>query len=153
MNIFRITKEKYAHQLAASGNEARWNYKGEKVIYTASSRSLASLELMVHLSGVQLVVPYKIVVIKVPASIRINEVLKRQLPENWSGLSPYKETQRLGSSWLKSTDSSLLKVPSSIVNEEFNYLINVNHPDVKKFSIIDIEDHLFDRRLIEKFKT
>lgn len=152
MEIFRITKPKYADSLKASGNEARWNHKGEDVIYAASSRALASLELIVHLSGFILKNPYKINVIGVPNDLLVININKEEMPRNWGSLSPYKETQRLGSAWLKSKNSSVLKVPSSIVINGYNYVINTNHTDFDKLDIVDTEDYLFDPRIIDKMK-
>ncbi len=152
MEVYRISKEKYASKLTASGNAARWNYRGEKVIYTASSRALASLELIVHLSGKQLGTSFKISVIYVPDDLYISTIPRTSMPNEWNGLTAYKATQALGSGWIASEDSCILRVPSSIVIHEYNYIINVHHPDFEKLSIIDIEDHLFDPRLLLKMK-
>lgn len=151
MEVFRISKEKYSSELTASGNPGRWNYGGERVIYCAASRALASLEVLIHTSGEMLAGnPFNISVIYFPDDIPVKYIDKSYLPENWNGLFPYSSTQPLGSAWLRSEGSAVLKVPSSIIIKEFNYLINVNHPDFREFKIIDIEDYICDPRLTEK---
>lgn len=149
MEIFRISKEKYSSSLSASGNPGRWNYGGERVIYCAASRSLAALEVLIHTSGEILAEnTFKISVIYFPDDLPIKYIDNTHLPNDWNGLSSYSITQNLGAEWLKSGESALLKVPSSIIIKEHNYIININHPDFKEFKIIDIEDYICDPRLI-----
>ena len=65
MEVFRISKELYATSLSASGSANRWNTKGQQVIYTGSSQSLSSLELIVHRGAVQSTARYKVMVISI----------------------------------------------------------------------------------------
>jgi RES domain-containing protein len=146
MEVFRITLRKYSETLYASGMPNRWNFKDEKVIYTASSRSLACLENVVHSSGEALHQPFKILVIYIPDHIFTESISLKSLPAGWNLKARPKVCQNLGSAWLSDQKSLLLKVPSAIVNKEFNFILNVNHPDFKKVKIIDREDFAFDRR-------
>lgn len=151
MEIFRISKAPFSAKLTASGNPGRWNYPGERVIYCAASRALASLEVLIHTSGEMLENNrFKISVIFIPDNLALKYIDQNHLPSDWNGLSPYSITQTIGSGWLKSNGSALLRVPSSIIIQEYNYVINVNHPDFKKLKIMDIEDYLCDHRLVEK---
>ena len=154
MEIFRISKAKYSSELNPSGNAGRWNYRGEGVIYGAASRALASLEVLIHTSGEVLAGHiFKISVIHIPDNLPVNFIDSRHLPPKWNGLSPYSVTQPLGSAWLKSAGSVLLQVPSAIVIKEFNYILNVNHPDFKKIEITDLEDYFCDPRLVDKMNV
>jgi RES domain-containing protein len=154
MEVFRISKAQFATKLTASGNPGRWNYPGERVIYCAASRALASLELLIHTSGEILESnTFKISVIYFLDDLTLKYIDQNHLPPDWNGLAPYSITQPLGSGWLKSNESALLKVPSSIILKELNYVINVNHHDFKKFKIIDIEDYICDSRLVEKISS
>ena len=153
MEVYRISKAKYAAKLGASGNAARWNYNGQHVIYTASSRALASLELLVHLSGEQLGTSFKITVIHIPDDVHITNVTKSSLPGGWNGLSAYQVTQVLGAQWVSSGESCILRVPSSIVVHEYNYIINIHHQAFSRLKIIEIEDYLYDARLLEKMRS
>ncbi len=152
MEVYRISRAKYASKLAASGNAGRWNYRGQHVIYTTSSRALASLELLVHLSGQQLGTSFKITIIHVPDDLYVASLSKSNLPDGWNGLSNYTITQSLGAKWLSSRDSCVLKVPSSIVIHEYNYILNVHHADFDRLKIVGVEDYLYDPRLLDKMR-
>ena len=153
MEIFKIGKSKYSGELKASGNEGRWNYKGQEVIYAASSRALASLEVLVHLSGVRLQNDaFKITVIHVPDNVSVENITYQDLPDGWNGVSKYSITQPLGNEWIRSKKTCILRVPSSIMINEFNFVININHPDFQSLRIVEIEDYLCDQRLLKKFQ-
>jgi RES domain-containing protein len=147
MLLFRICLNKWASSLNASGKPARWNSKGKSVIYTAQNRSLACLENLVHRSGIGKNELYKIVVIDVSGKIKIQEINIDQLPENWAEYPYNQECRELGDQWIDSLDTCLLKVPSSIIQQEYNYLINPVHKEFNDIKISSIEDFNFDRRL------
>ncbi|MCX6276566.1 MAG: RES family NAD+ phosphorylase [Bacteroidetes bacterium] len=150
MEVFRISKETHANNLTSSGSENRWNKRGQKVIYTGSSRSLSTLELIVHKSSIVPTVPYKIMVIYIADNenlvrqIRINELRK-----DWRTLAAYSTLQNIGSQWYDHQETLLLKVPSAIIPYEYNYVINTEHPDfMQKIQLIRIEDYFWDDRLL-----
>lgn len=147
MIVYRITTEQWANQLHASGYAARWNSKGNFVIYTASTRALACLENLVHRSGEGLNGIFKTVEIDIPESLNIKTILKTQLHGDWSKRENYFQTRKIGDNWLKEKKSPILMVPSAIIPEEHNYLINPEHPGFQKISIKRITDFLFDNRL------
>jgi len=149
MQVYRITQIKYTDQLYASGYEGRWNQKGEKVIYTSSSRSLACLENVVHSSGELLQKAFAVMVIYFPDHIYIESINQNDLPKYWNQKARPLVCQQLGSAWYRSKKSLVLQVPSAIVAQEFNYLINVHHPDFSKIKIIDLESFPFDPRIKE----
>jgi RES domain-containing protein len=150
MNVFRIVPEAFSNELNASGSANRWNHRGQKVIYTGSSRSLSTLELIVHRSAIQPSKPYKLLVISI--DLLESEVLKihlDQLPNNWRNLQAYSQLQLIGSNWYKAQNSLLLEVPSAVIPQESNYIINTEHPDFsKKIRINRIEDYFWDNRLL-----
>lgn len=147
MEVFRIALSKFAGELRASGLENRWNYRGQKVIYTAASRSLACLESLVHSSGETLLQRFSVMVIYVPDDLFVESIDTSQLPAGWNVRSRPAKCQKTGSEWVISQRSLLLKVPSAILTNEYNYIINVNHPDFSKIKLIATEPFLFDRRL------
>ena len=148
MIVYRITTEQWANQLHASGYAARWNSKGNFVIYTASTRALACLENLVHRSGEGLNRIFKTVEIDIPGSLTIQNVLRTQLKDDWTKRENYFQTRTVGDEWLKEKKSPILRIPSAIIPEEHNYLINPEHPDFQKISIKRISDFLFDNRLV-----
>jgi len=149
MAVFKICKEKYSNSLVASGVPNRWNKKDEFVIYTGGSRALSTLETVVHRSGISFTSPYKLLTILINDKKVIKEIDISDLPGNWKTIEAYVELQEIGSKWYRSFESLVLKVPSAIINQEYNYIINTNHPQFKKNIILNsIEDFIWDKRLL-----
>ena len=150
MEVFRISKESYATSLSASGRANRWNTKGQQVIYTGSSRSLSSLELIVHRGAVQSTVRYKVMVISIADDdYLIRQIQRNDLPPNWRSLAGYPTLQGIGLAWYNSQESLILKVPSAIIVYEYNYIINTEHPDFSRnVQIVRTEDYFWDSRLL-----
>lgn len=150
MEVFRISKEVHAHTLSASGSANRWNLKGQQVIYTGSSRSLSSLELVVHKGSIQPTSHYKVVVISIADDdYLIKQVQTNDLPANWRTLAGYSTLQKIGSAWYNSQETLVLKVPSAIITYEYNYVINTEHPDFNhKIQLVRTEDYFWDSRLL-----
>jgi RES domain-containing protein len=69
------------------------------------------------------------------------------LPENWDAKPPILETQLTGDDFVISNSAAVLKVPSAIVPPEFNYLINPNHPNANKITVLSKTPLTFDQRL------
>lgn len=147
MEIFRITLARYSDNLVASGRAARWNSKGRQVIYAAESRSLACLENLVHRSGLALQQDFRTLVISVPDSCVPETVPLTGLPDGWRSLMDLSPCQRIGDAWVSGQRSLLLRVPSVIIPEEFNYVVNMQHPDFRKVRIVRREAFLFDPRV------
>ena len=147
MEVFRITKAQYASQLTASGGAARWNARGRFVIYTAATRALACLENVVHRSGEGLQDSFRVMVIHVPAQLRIETISPDSLPNDWFAYTNYTYCQQLGENWLQNRKTAILRVPSAIVPQEWNYLINPAHPDFSSIKLIKTEPFVFDPRI------
>lgn len=147
MLVYRITLAKYSGRLIASGRAARWNPNEVEMIYTASSRSLACLENVVHRDRLGLSLVFNILTIECPPSIKIKTIHLKDLPANWVDFDQMTITQRIGEKWVKENVSAILQVPSSIVSEEVNYLINPKHPDFKLIKIVKTQPFVFDSRI------
>lgn len=149
MELYRITREKYASRLEASGRSNRWNKEKQHVIYASSSRSLATLELVAHRNAIMEGLVYKTVIIKVPnKNTFIVDINLATLPKDWNLMKNRILTQNMGSDWYENMQSAVLKVPSAIIKEEYNYIINTMHPDFSKVKIDNIEDFIWDKRLL-----
>ena len=153
MEVFRITKKKYADKFFAPGVTGRWNKKGEEVIYTAFSRSLACLENMVHKSGKGGTLSYRTMVIYIPDTLAIEQVSLKDLPENWNQISFCQDCQQKGSEWYTSKKTAVLKVPSAVIPDEFNFVLNVGHTDFKQIKLVDSLPFIFDKRLFDDSKV
>ncbi len=149
MEVFRISTKQYAEKLMASGAENRWNLRGEYVIYTGASRSLSTLELTVHLNAIQPNLEYKVMVTHIPDDDSLVRTIKTtELPLHWRNRSAYSTLQKLGSDWINSRETLVLKVPSAVIPKEYNYIINTEHPDFKRvIKLVSVEDYFWDQRL------
>ncbi|WP_445748805.1 RES family NAD+ phosphorylase [Polaribacter sp.] len=152
MKVFRLSKKKYAEEFngkGASKSGNRWNSKGTEIIYTAESRALAMAEILVHLSLATLPKDFVMMTIHIPDSINIKEINPKTLPKNWNHHPPNSRTQKIGDAFIDSRDFCILKVPSAVVQGDFNYLINPFHKDFKKIKISEITDFPFDERIFK----
>jgi len=149
MLVYRITKAMYADRLVASGGAARWNSRGQFVIYTAATRALACLENVVHRGSEGLSSTFRVMVIDIPDTVRIETIDPQTLPEDWIDYQQYKTCQPLGGEWLNSNRSAVLRVPSAIIPNEWNYLLNPAHPDFSGIRLLQTEPFIFDPRIKE----
>ena len=147
MQVFRIALAKYALSLTASGRAARWNPNDVDVIYTAGSRSLACLENVVHRNQIGLDNPFQVMTIEIPDDLYVMSVDLSKLPEDWTAYPNMPITQALGEQWVQQAKSSLLKVPSSIIPAESNYLINPKHADFRLIKLLKSDPFVFDKRI------
>lgn len=150
MELFRISLDTYAKALTASGSGNRWNVAGQYVLYTGSSRSLSTLELIVHRGAIQTKKDYRVMVISIADEDHlVQQVHIKDLPTNWRTMAAYSTLQAIGSEWYTKKESLLLKVPSAIIIQEYNYLINVTHPDFeRKVGLVRTEKYFWDTRLV-----
>ena len=147
MEVYRIVHKRWSKKLVASGNEARWNSSGRFVIYTSASRALACLENIVHRSGEGLSELFKTMVIEISLKVSLERLDRKKLPSNWENIIHYPVTQQLGDEWLVSGRTAVLQIPSAIIPEEFNFLINPGHRDFKKIKLQRVEEFKFDHRV------
>jgi RES domain-containing protein len=150
MEVYRVAKESFAKKITASGRANRWNLDDQFMVYTGSSRSLSSLELIVHENSISPSFKYKVMIISIADEENLfNHILQTELPKSWRTMIAYPELQQLGSDWYHSNGSLILKVPSAVIPKEYNYIININHPDFNnKVSLVRTEDYFWDERLL-----
>jgi RES domain-containing protein len=152
MLVYRIEREKYLSStlsgMGASMTKGyRWNSLDTKLVYTAESRALATLEVAVHVDLSQDLPKDRLYVeIEIPDDILILEVKSDDLPSGWDSKPPTSITQIIGDDFVEQGEAAVLKVPSSIVPQESNYLINPNHPDAKRIIVRSTSPIVFDAR-------
>ncbi len=147
MKVYRITLNKWSKDLKASGYPGRWNSKGIFVIYTSSSRALASLENVVHRTSEGLNSLFSVIVIDIPSQLQIKEINQSKLPRDWFEYDNYSNCQEIGDQWINEAKYPVLRVPSAIINKEYNFLINPNHKHFGKIKIKKVESFKFDPRI------
>ena len=149
---WRLSSPNYATRLDGKGNiqrGARWNSPGRGVVYTASHLSLAVLESLVQLPAeLRGNLPTTSAVeIDVPDDVPREEITRNQLPDDLAGAATAARCRELGDAWLIAARSLALVVPSVIIPQERNLLINPVHPLMERVQIISTEPFRFDARL------
>jgi len=148
---YRISQTKYAHDRKGSGIDGRWNSLGQYIIYTGGSLALSCLEKLAHSVGTSLYTgDFSVTIFDVPNELAVKEITVKQLTRldhNWHKVINYPYTQQLGDVWLQKMETAVLKVPSAIIDQEYNYLFNPAHPDYDKIKIISVSKFTFDPRL------
>ncbi|QXV65060.1 RES family NAD+ phosphorylase [Mucilaginibacter sp. 21P] len=150
MILYRISNCRYINDLTGTGARlygGRWNSEGRSMVYLASSRALAMLEVLVHMQPLVTPSNFCIAEIKVPEHSMLT-LEASTLPTNWQDASSPAELKQIGNQFIQETKYLMMKVPSAIVPQEYNYLINPWHPDIKKVSILNTHPYSFDDRLI-----
>jgi RES domain-containing protein len=153
MEVFRISRDKYAIGLVASGKASRWNKDNQFVIYTSASRSLATLENVVHLNSIHPTFIYRTMVISLSDDQSLFKIIAEdELPDGWRSAQSYAACQDLGSEWYAKNESLILKVPSVIIPHEYNYIINMSHPSFNSYnaSLVRNENYFWDERLFRE---
>ncbi len=124
----------------------RWSPVGLRIAYSSESRSLATLEVLVNARDPELLFaqPWAMISAVIP-----DELIERpkRVPNNWRATPYGTDTQEFGAQWVRTGNRPALRVPSSVVLGEFNYLLNPAHPDFARIKISPPEPFDFDSRL------
>jgi RES domain-containing protein len=152
ITAWRIVKKRHA-TAAFDGDGARrfggrWNSPGIRMVYVASTRSLAALELAVHLDRSTVLSSFVLIPCEFDERL-VTRVSVGRLPADWRRDPAPPELARIGDTWANAATSAALEVPSAIIEQEMNYLLNPRHPDFPKISIGKAADFEFDARLIK----
>jgi len=151
MTIYRLSIEQYKDDISGTGAKlygGRWNTAGIPVLYTTENISLAVLEIIVRTDINLIPLHYYLLKIELPDTAGITIINKTKLKKEWKNDVSY--TQWIGNEFLKSNKSLVLKIPSAIVDEEHNFIINTEHSEFKKLKITSSKKFSFDRRLYVK---
>ncbi|GAC1440838.1 MAG: RES family NAD+ phosphorylase [Sediminibacterium sp.] len=149
MILYRFTPYIFSKELNGKGAGrygGRWNSIGLPVVYTSMTISLALLELLIHNASYDEIRTNYLTVLEVPDN-NIKEVNFSQLKNDWIKDESY--SRFIGDEFLRNQPSLLLKVPSAIIPEESNVLLNPRHPDFKKAQIRTAAEFYFDSRLFK----
>ena len=149
---FRLVSPRWADS-ALSGEGARkhggrWNSAGTPLVYLSGSRALAALETLVHLTTPETRAKgFSLLEIGFPTH-SIEVVPVAGLPPNWRSSPPTSTTMKVGDDWFASKRSLVLRVPSTLVAEEDNWLINPLHPRASAVTVPKVRTFSFDARLV-----
>jgi RES domain-containing protein len=145
MRVFRLCASTFA-ALDGEGskrNGGRWNHRGYSVVYASTHLSLALLELLVHLD-IDLIPNLNSIEIEIPAGVSTQT---GAFPKAWLKSKDDVLLQEVGTEWLKTQQSAVLIVPSVVVPNEQNVLINPLHPQASRIRIARSQPFQLDARL------
>lgn len=152
IEAYRLVAPKWA-STALSGEGARlyggrWNSPGRPMVYLATSRALAALELLVHLTSPgSRRIPRTLVTVKIPRELIGGELWQQS---GWRETPPGRASTDQGDDWLTVAKTAGVLVPSAIIPEEQNLLLNPNHSDFHQVRIVQTDPFSFDPRFFKK---
>ncbi len=151
LSLWRISKRKYA-DTAFSGEGARrvggrWNSRGQGMVYTSGTLSLAALEVFVHMEVEDVATMLAWIRVDVPTEVEIGYLEVAQLHPDWRNIPAPAVVATMGDNWFRSGSTAILAVPSVVIPIEFNYLINPSHPDFARLKLSSPQAFELDPRL------
>lgn len=149
MNVYRLCRTKYADDLSGEGARlfgGRWNSVGIPCVYCSASRSLAVLEYTVNISIENIPRALSMVTIEIPDQ-QVEIIQVRNLPGDWRATPVPASTRDFGSELLMLADKPVIAMPSVVIPDEYNYILNPLHSASSMFRITEISDFIFDLRL------
>lgn len=149
MIVYRIGRTKYAGDLTGEGARlfgGRWNQKLTACLYASESRALAVLEYTVNANIDDIPRAMSITTLEIPDH-SLQELKIAELPGDWAVAPAPRSTKQFGTALLQKAEHLVLKIPSAVIPQEFNYLINPSHKDSVSITIVDIRDFVYDIRI------
>lgn len=150
IRVWHLVAAAYADRIMSGGGAyrhgGRWNSQGRAVVYMSQSLSLCVLGNLVHMVKVPMMRNFKSIWVDIPESL-IHPLDEKDLPPSWEAIPAPEATKQIGNKWFDEKVSAVLKVPSTVVHEEWNFVLNPAHPDFNKLEIGEIRDFEFDERL------
>lgn len=155
LTAWRLVRPKYGNRSEAFSGEGarlfggRWNSPGMSAVYVSENLSLAALETLVHADRRRFERDYVVFKLAIPETL-VLELRDKDLPEDWQARAVSEGARRVGDAWLSARASVALSVPSVIVPEERNYLVNPAHPQFSELDLGDPQSFRFDARLADR---
>jgi RES domain-containing protein len=135
MVLWRISRHRDLSGTGGLKAHGRWHYAGYPIVYLAGNPATALLEVCVHTSGSDVPPEFTLLKIEGPDA-DISVIEPEDLPPDWR--TSFDVTQALGTAWLRKGEGVLLRVPSAIVPETSNFLLNPMHSSAADFRISDV---------------
>jgi RES domain-containing protein len=153
MELWRISNYKSLQGEGSFRASGRWHTAGHRIVYLAETPAGALLEILVHLDlmGAPLPANYTLLRITCSQTIEVTDLVTRTSGDTWK--QPVDRSQAIGNAWLEEGTSALAWVPSSILPNTSNYLLNPLHDDAAKFAITEVMLAEFDKRLLRNLRS
>jgi RES domain-containing protein len=129
----------------------RWNHRGVPMVYCAESIALAALEMLVHTDSLKLLERYMVIPVTFDKTL-CSEIRQTDLPHDWNTCPPSVSTRDFGTAWAAGKKTVVISVPSAVIPDSKNYLINPVHTDIKKLVTGKPFLFSFDPRLAAKHR-
>lgn len=153
VTIYRITHRRYADDpFSGKGglhHRSRWASTGQLVSYAADHLATATLERIAGVKRPDLLSEMIYVKARVEEAL-VDALSKDEWPDGWDALPPQGATRTVGDAWLEAQESVLLRVPSVVLPEARNYVINAAHPDASRLQVLDQAPLLLDNRVLQR---
>lgn len=151
ITAWRLTRPQYAATALSGEGSARypgrWNRRGVRVAYSSESLSLATLEVLAHAENLAMLDQYVALKVTLPSD-SLTTLTPEELPEDWQTDPPPESTREFGHTWVSRGETLLLKVPSVLIPNEHNYIINPAHPSFYKVEVAEPVPLPFDARVL-----
>ena len=152
MKVWRLTSRRHA-SFDGEGSRrvgGRWNLRGTPLVYTSESLALAALEYLVNVDPET--APGDLVALSaaLPDEVSVKIVPAEDLPRNWRSYPAPPELAIMGTKWAKSLETAALRVPSVVVPQESNLILNPSHPEFAKIVVQAPIPFTFDARVWKK---
>jgi RES domain-containing protein len=149
LRLWRLTRRIHA-EFDGEGARlfgGRWSPPGLPVVYTSGTASLAALEYFVHLTAAQSPDDLVLIPVDVPEGVAMVAMPSRELPDDWRGYPAPERLARIGAGWVQDGRAAVLQVPSVVIPQESNYLLNPAHPEFGRLTVGPPEEFSLDPRL------
>jgi RES domain-containing protein len=148
VNIWRICLQDADPKTPSANGRQRWNSPGMPIVYAAQDAGLAVLEMLAHLDVPELRKQYSLIPISLEDSL-VQEVDVSALPKNWRADPPPCELREVGDDWARKANCPVLRVPSALVPEQYNLLMNTEHPEFIQLGFGEPVPFRFDASLVK----
>jgi RES domain-containing protein len=148
--LWRLYRAEYGPGLDGIGGtfaDGRWHTRGERVVYFGATAAIVVLERLAHTDPDLLPTDLRLACFEFAetvSTIKVEDICP--LSGNW--MHDDNATRRIGGQWWLACSSPLLLVPSAILPEESNYVLNALHAEAKSLRLIRERPFTFDPRLL-----
>lgn len=148
MTVFRICNPQFSEDISGTGAKlygGRWNSKGVAALYASEHISLSVLEMLVHNRFTDFTIDLNLLHLAFTDTLSIKEVKSNKLKTDW--INDFDYTRFMGDQFIQAGTHAILKVPSAVIKEEHNFIMNPLHADFKKIKITQTVSFSTDKRL------
>lgn len=131
MKVWRLARAAYTTPNGEGAKKygGRWTPSGLAAVYTSASLALAAVEALVHVDSDLLPDDLVILSAHIPETLPIRTISLADLPGDWQKMPAPHTLLTIGADWVRTNREVGLRVPSAVIPQEWNLLLNPAHPD------------------------